>query len=103
MVIFNRKFSYGIVQEVGEDDVLLTVDGVDYEIPLTNDDRQSVFDAVTEGVYILPVDLERKRLLMTVDTNVEYEVFPELEIMDQLAGATTDNELSDFDIVEEED
>lgn len=92
MSTFRKNFNLGTIKEVGEDDVLINVNGEDIEFNLDNNNRQEIFNAVEEGLYIVPVDLENKELLMTVDTKTLYEVFPETEL-EELKGA--DKELEE--------
>ncbi|OES43359.1 hypothetical protein [Domibacillus iocasae] len=81
-----KNLSYGLIKEVGEDDVLINLNGEDFEVKLTPENRQPIFDSVEAGNYLVPVDSETKELLMTVDTQTFYEVFPESELA-ELEGA----------------
>lgn len=87
MNAFNKDFSYGIIKEVGEDDILVNVNGQDIEIKLDDSTRKPIYDATEEGIYLVPVDAKNKKLLMTVDTETIYEVFPEADLK-ELKGAT---------------
>lgn len=80
MSTFRNNFRLGTIKEVGEDDVLINVNGKDVEFPLNDSNRQEIFNAVEEGLYIVPVDVENTDLLMTVDTKTLYEVFPETDL-----------------------
>ena len=87
MSTFKNHFSYGVIKEVGEDDVLVSINGQEVEIPLDDSNKKVIFDAVEEGIFIVPVDLEKRQLLMNIDTPTLYEVFPETDL-EELAGAT---------------
>lgn len=90
-MIFKQNYTLGLIKEVGEDDVLLSVDNEDVVVPLHEKNKVAVFEAVEEGIYLLPYDKEKNELLMTVDEKTLYEVFPEIEL-DELKGATDDLE-----------
>lgn len=80
MNTFRNNFTLGQIKEVGEESVLVNVKGEDMEFSLDDSNKQPIFDAVSEGVYMIPVDVEKRKLLMTVDTQTLYEVFPETEL-----------------------
>lgn len=88
-MVFNQNYTLGLIKEVGEDTVLLSVDDKDIVVPLHEKNRIAVFEAVEEGIYLVPYDKENNELLMTVDEKILYEVFPEMEL-DELKGATED-------------
>lgn len=87
MSVFSKDYTLALIKEVGENDVLLTVNDQDLEIELNEDNKQAVFDAVSEGIFLIPFDAEKNELLMTVDEAVLHEVFPETELK-ELDGAT---------------
>jgi len=89
MNTFKKDLSFGLIKEVGEDDILVNVNGQDMEIQLDDSTRKPIYDATEEGLYIVPVDVKNKKLLMTVDTETIYEVFPEADLK-ELKGATED-------------
>lgn len=89
MSVFNKNYTLALIKEVGENDVLLSVNDQDFEIELNEDNKQAILDAVSEGIFLVPFDSEKNELLMTVDDAVLYEVFPEIEL-DELEGATDD-------------
>lgn len=89
MSVFHENYTLGLIKEVGEDDVLLTVNNIDIVVPLSEGNRQAVLDAVTEGVFLIPYDSKNNELLMTVEEAVLYEAFPEIAL-DELKGATED-------------
>lgn len=87
MNTFRNNFTIGQIKEVGEEDVLVNVNGEDIVIPLDDSNKQAIFEAVSEGLFMVPVDAEKHKLLMTVDTQTLYEVFPEAELK-ELEGST---------------
>lgn len=89
MSVFNKNYTLALIKEVGENDVLLSVNDQDFEIELNEDNKQAILDAVSEGIFLVPFDSEKNELLMTVDDAVLYEVFPEIEL-EELEGATDD-------------
>lgn len=84
-----NNLNYARIKEIGENDVLLECDNKEYEIELTDDIKQPIYEAVEEGIYLVPFDNESKKILMNVDTQTLYEVFPEHEL-EELKGATDD-------------
>lgn len=80
MSVFSTNYTLALIKEVGESDVLLSVNEQDIEVKLNEDNKQAVFDAVSKGNFLLPFDTEKNELLMTVDEAVLYEVFPEEEL-----------------------
>lgn len=88
-MIFKQDYTLGLIKEVGEDNVLLTVDDEDIVVPLHDKNRIAVFEAVEEGIYLVPYDKKNNELLMTVDEKVLYEVFPEMEL-EEMKNATDD-------------
>lgn len=88
-MIFKQDYTLGLIKEVGEDNILLTVNDEDIVVPLHEKNRVAVFEAVEEGIYLVPYDKKNNELLMTVDEKILYEVFPEFEL-DELKGATED-------------
>lgn len=87
--VFKKDYTLALIKEVGEDDVLVTVNDVDVVVPLNEGNKQAIFDAVSKGMYLVPYDSKNNEFLMTVDEAVLYEVFPELE-NEELEGATDD-------------
>lgn len=59
MSVFHENYTLGLIKEVGEDDVLLTVNNIDIVVPLSEGNRQAVLDAVTEGVFLIPYDSKK--------------------------------------------
>lgn len=80
MSVFSTNYTLALIKEVGESDVLLSVNEQDIEVQLNEDNKQAVFDAVSKGNFLLPFDAEKNELLMTVDEAILYEVFPEEEL-----------------------
>lgn len=77
MSTFKENLSYGLIKEIGENDVLISVNGQDFEIELDDSTRRPVYDAASEGIFIVPVDVEKKKLLINVNTQTVNEIFPE--------------------------
>lgn len=88
-MIFKQDYTLGLIKEVGEDSVLLLIDDKEVVVPLHDKNRVAVFEAVEEGVYLVPYDKKNNELLMTVDEKILYEVFPEFEL-EELKGASED-------------
>lgn len=71
---FSSNFTYGMILEVGEKDVLVNVNDTQIEIELTDDVRATVFRNVEAGIYLIPVDVENKRIVLTEKSNAVYEM-----------------------------
>lgn len=89
MAVFSNNYTLGFIKEVGEEDVLISVNGQDVEVKLTESDREAVLQMVTEDVFLVPVDATTNELLLNVDDSVLREEFPELDVP-ELLGATDD-------------
>lgn len=85
MTVFNRDFTLAFIKEVGEDDILISVQERDIVVNLTEENKESVLQAVEEGIYIIPYSLETNELLMNVDDEILREIFPESEL-EELIG-----------------
>lgn len=71
---FDKNFTYGMIQEVGEKDILVKVQDELMEIKLTDDVRPTVFRNVEVGIYLIPIDIENKRIILTEKSNAVYEM-----------------------------
>lgn len=89
MAVFSNNYTLGFIKEVGEEDVLISMNGQDVEVKLTESDREAVLQMVTEDVFLVPVDAATNELLLNVDDSVLREEFPELDAP-ELLGATDD-------------
>lgn len=70
---FDRNFTYGTILEVGEKNVLVNVQDEKLEIDLTDDVREVVFHNVEVGIYMIPIDLKNKRIVLTEKSNVIFD------------------------------
>lgn len=91
MAVFSNNFTLALIKEVGENDLLLTVNGEDIVVELSESNRQPILDSVTDGIYLVPFDSDKNELLMTIDEATLYEAFPEAELS-ELVGATDEIE-----------
>lgn len=82
-----QRISYATIKAIGEDAVLLECNGKNYEIDLLEDTKQPIFDAVEEGVFLVPFDEENEQLLISVMTGTISEIFPEHKL-EELKDAT---------------
>lgn len=80
MAIFGHNYTLGFIKEVGEEDILITIDGVDVEVALSDSNRQPILDAVSRGDFMIPVDSQTNELLMNVDDETLREIFPETDL-----------------------
>lgn len=85
-----QRISYATIKAIGEDAVLLECNGKEYEIDLLEDTKQPIFDAVEEGIFLVPFDEKNEQLLMSVITSTISEIFPEHEL-EELKDATEEN------------
>ena len=86
MAVFSHNYTLGLIKEVGEDDVLISVNGKDIEVELTDSDRETVLLMMTENIYLVPVDADTNQLILNVEESVLREEFPEMELA-ELSGA----------------
>lgn len=81
-MLLNSNYSLGIVKEVGNNDVVLDVDGKEVVLSLTNEGAQELQNYLTKQDNLLvPINLKTKELFL--DNN---EKWPEEE-MKELIGA----------------
>ena len=71
---FDRNFTYGTILEVGEKNVLVNVQDEKLEIDLTDDVREAVFHNVEVGIYMIPIDVENKRIVLAEKSNVFFDL-----------------------------
>lgn len=81
-------FNLALIKKIGEDSVVLEFRGKQYEIELKEEEKQPLYDGMEEGVFLVPFDLKNEKILLTVDTQEVYEVFPEVKRLEsELDGA----------------
>lgn len=86
-------YKLALIKRISEESVVLEYRGKQYEIELSEDEKQPLYDNMEEGVFLVPFDLDSQKLLMTVDTKETYEVFPEVKMLDsELEGSVKDYE-----------
>ena len=78
--IFSHNYTLGLIKEVGENNVLVSVNGEDIEVTLNENNREAILDMVTENIYLVPFDTNTNEILMTVDEATLYEIFPETDL-----------------------
>ncbi|ANU28568.1 hypothetical protein [Planococcus versutus] len=86
MAVFSHNYTLGLIKEVGEEDVLVSVNGKDIEIELKESDREVLLHMVTENVFLVPVDSDTNELILNTEESVLREEFPEMELA-ELQGA----------------
>ena len=72
-------FNLALIKKIGEDSVVLEFRGKQYEVELKEEEKQPLYDGMEEGVFLVPFDLKNEKILLTVDTQEGYEVFPEVK------------------------
>ena len=87
MAVFSHNYTLGLIKEVGEEDVLVSVNGEDIEIELKESDREVLFHMVTENVFLIPVDSITNELILNIDEATMREEFPEMELAELLGAA----------------
>lgn len=87
------NYKLALIKSISEESVVLEYRGKQYEVELSEDEKQPLYDNMEEGVFLVPFDLNSQKLLMTVDTKETYEVFPEVKMLDSdLEGSVKDYE-----------
>jgi|SRR5699024_519378 len=89
MSIFSNNFTLGFIKEVGEDDILLSVNNKDIEINLTKENKEDILQAVQDDVFVVPFNLETNEIMTDVNDEELRELFPEYEL-DELKDLTDD-------------
>ncbi|WP_341963660.1 hypothetical protein NM897_17390 (plasmid) [Planococcus maritimus] len=86
-------FNLALIKKIGEDSVVLEFRGKQYEVELKEEEKQPLYDGMEEGVFLVPFDLKNEKILLTVDTQEVYEVFPEVKRLEsELDGAVENYE-----------
>lgn len=86
-------YKLALLKRISEETVVLEYRGKEYEIELSEDEKQPLYDNMEEGVFLVPFDVDSQKLMMTVDTKEVYEVFPEAKMLDsELEGSVEDYE-----------
>lgn len=70
------------IKSISESSVVLEFRGKQYEVEITDEDRQPLYDGMEEGIFLVPFDPSNKKILMTVDTKEVYDTFPEVKMLD---------------------
>ena len=86
MAVFSHNYTLGLIKEVGEEDVLVSVNGEDLEIELKESEREVLLQMVTANVFLVPVDSDTNELILNMDESAVREEFPEMELA-ELQGA----------------
>lgn len=87
MAVFSHNYTLGLIKEVGEESVLVSVNGEDIEIELKETDREVLLNMVTENVFLVPVDSDTKELILNMDESIVREEFPEMELTELIGAA----------------
>ena len=87
MAVFSHNYTLGLIKEVGEEDVLVSVNGEDIEIELKESDREVLLHMVTENVFLVPVDSDTNELILNINEATMREEFPEMELAELLGAA----------------
>ena len=90
MAVFSHNYTLGLIKEVGEDDVLISINGEDVEVALTKTDRETVLHMVMENIYLVPVDADTNELILNVEDSVLRQSFPEMDLPELLGAADDD-------------
>ncbi|MGE6370743.1 hypothetical protein ACQKDB_16565 [Planococcus kocurii] len=87
MAVFSHNYTLGLIKEVGEEDVLISVNGEDIEIELKETDREVLLNMVTENVFLVPVDSDTNELILNMDESVVRQEFPEMDLTELIGAA----------------
>lgn len=84
-------FNLALIKKIGEDSIVLEFRGKQYEVELKEEEKQPLYDGMEEGVFLVPFDVKNEKILMTVDTQEVYEVFPEVKMLESELGGSVEN------------
>ncbi|WP_223643405.1 hypothetical protein [Planococcus sp. 4-30] len=87
MAVFSHNYTLGLIKEVGEADVLVSINGEDIEIELKESDREVLLHMMTENVFLVPVDSDTNELILNMEESAVREAFPEMELAELLGAA----------------
>ena len=81
-------YNLALIKSISEGSVVLEFRGKQYEVELTDEDKQPIYDGMEEGIFLVPFDLKNQKILMTVDTKEVYDTFPEIKLLNsELEGS----------------
>lgn len=87
MAVFSHNYTLGLIKEVGEKDVLISVNGKDIEVELKETDREVLLNMVTENVFLVPVDSDTNQLILNIEEAAVREEFPEMELTEMMGAS----------------
>lgn len=73
MHVFNRAITFGLIKEIGEDDVLMQVGNEEFVVELPDEAKELVFKNAEEQIFIAPVDIVAKRIVLETRHNAIQE------------------------------
>lgn len=67
MGVLSHNYTLGLIIEIGENAVLVSVNGKDIEVPLNESNREAIFDMVKEDIYLVLFDIDTNKILITIE------------------------------------
>ena len=84
-------FNLALIKNISEDSVVLEFRGKQYEVEIKEEEKQPLYDGMEEGVFLVPFDQKNEKILLTVDTQEVYEVFPEVKMLESELNGSIEN------------
>lgn len=88
-MVNRMNITHAFIKEIEEEILLISVEGNDMKVELTKEDALIILEAIEHGTYIIPFDLDRKKIVTEIEDAQLLKHFPE----------TKSVELIDADIV----
>lgn len=78
-MLLGENFAIGIIKEVGDNDVVLSVDGEEITVDLSDEQAEELHQFLIEqDNFLIPINLETKELFLEMDSKWNEEDLEEL-------------------------
>lgn len=85
-MVNRMNITQAFIKEIEGKTLLINVEGNDMKVELTKEDISIIFEAIEHGTYIIPFDLDRKKIVTEIEDAQLLKHFPETKL-DELIDA----------------
>lgn len=84
MIILNKNYKLAKIEEIGEDDVVISHMDKEYIVHLTKNNKEAIYNLVTDqGMFTVAFDLLNNKLLLDTHTNSNEETLYDIYMKEQ--------------------
>lgn len=87
MSLYSENIVLAYIEEIGEDDVVLTFNNQEEVVSLTKQTKEDITQAVENDAYVVLFNQETKEIVTEVDAETINNIFPESNL-DTFKGVT---------------